>query len=90
MLPWTVGPAANGKKFGENFTVQGLFPEAASTYFPLAHFSIGGDDFNPLRIDFGDPTFLNLNNTGKWNPLWVVLSENYTSTDWVSSQFHGQ
>ena len=86
ILPWEVGPAANipaGKKFGENFTVQGLFP-AATTYFPFAHFSMGGDDFNPQRINFGDPTILNLDNTQKWNPLWVVFPENYTSEDWVS------
>jgi len=82
IVPWTVGEPANdlSGKVGENFTVQGY---SASTYFPLAFFSMGGDGFNPLKIDWGNPTFLNLNNTGKWNPLWVVFPENYTSTDWA-------
>jgi FtsP/CotA-like multicopper oxidase with cupredoxin domain len=85
ILPWTVGPPSNvpdGKTFGEAFTVQGKFP-GATTYFPFAHFSMGGDDFHPQRISFGDPTILNLNNTEIWNPLWVVFPENYTSEDWV-------
>lgn len=51
--------------------------------YPLAFASVGGEDFNPQYVDYGNPTFLNLNNTGKWNPLWVVFPENYTSTDWV-------
>jgi hypothetical protein len=50
---------------------------------------MGGDDFNPLKIDYGNPIFLNLNYTGKWNPLWVVFPENYTNTDWVSSKLLG-
>ena len=84
VVPWTVGEPANDPsgEVGENFTVQ--FKPGQDTIFPLAKFSMGGDDFNPLRIDYGDPTFLNLNYTGKWDPLWVVFPENYTSTDWVS------
>ena len=83
VLPWTVGGPANGPKggLGEDFTVQA---SRIPTIFPLAIFSMGGDDFNPLRIDYGNPTFLNLDYTGKWPPLWVVTAENYTSTDWVS------
>ena len=91
ILPWTVGPPANvpdGKTFGEAFTVQGKFP-AATTFFPFAHFSMGGDHFHPQRISFGDPTILNLNNTQDWNPLWVVFPENYKSEDWVSYQLYG-
>jgi Multicopper oxidase len=89
ILPWTVGPPANDPsgKVGENLTVQ--FQPGKSTIFPLAKFSMGGDDFNPLKIDYGNPIFLNLNYTGKWNPLWVVFPENYTSTDWVSSKLLG-
>jgi hypothetical protein len=86
-----VGPPANvpdGKRFGEDFTVQSMFP-GTSTYFPFAHFSMEGDDFNPLKINFGNPTFLNLNNDKKWNPLWVVFPENSSSTDWVSYQLCG-
>jgi hypothetical protein len=86
VLPWTVGTPINDPsgKVGENFTVEG---GNAITFYPLAFFSMGGDQHNPLRVDYGNPTFLNLNNTGPWNPLWVVFPENYTSKDWVSPQF---
>jgi hypothetical protein len=84
ILPWTVGPPVNSPPgdgdTGQNFTVQG---KVAPTYFPLAFFSLGGNNFNPLKIDWQDPTFLNLENPGPWNPSWVVFPENYTSTDWV-------
>ena len=84
ILPWTVQkPPSNDPAggVGENFTVQ--FKPNQGSIFPLAKFSMGGDDFNPLRIDYGDPTFLNLNYTGKWDPLFVVFPENYTATSWV-------
>ena len=84
IVPWTVGKPSNDPSgsIGENFTVQ--FKPKQDTIFPLAKFSMGGEDFNPIRIDYGDPTFLNLNYTGKWNPLWVVFPETYTDKDWVS------
>jgi hypothetical protein len=68
-------------KVGENFTVKN---GDAPTFYPWASFSMGGDQHDPLRIDYGNPTFLNLNNSGPWNPLWVVFNENYTGKDWVS------
>ena len=83
ILPWTVAkPPANDPNggIGENFTVQ--FKDSPLV-FPLAKFSLAGDDFNPLQIDYGNPTFMHLNYTGKWDPLWVVTPENYTSTSWV-------
>ena len=85
IVPWTVGTPANDPsgQIGENLTVQ--LKGGQSTIFPLALFSMGGDDFNPLQIDYGDPTFLNLNYTGKWDPLWVVFPESYKDTDWVST-----
>ena len=60
--------------------------------FPLAFFSMGGgdDEYNPLKIDYSNPMFLNLNYSGKFNPLWVVFPENYTDTDWVSSKLLGR
>lgn len=90
IVPWTVGPPANDPSggVGENLTVQ--FQANQNTIFPLAKFSIGGDDFNPLRIDYGNPTFLHLNYTGKWNPLWVVFPESYTEKDWVSFKLRVQ
>ena len=82
--PWTVGPPANTLEgsIGQNFVVQ--FVPNQQTVYPLAKFSMFGDDFDPLRINYGDPSFLHLNYTGVWNPKWVVIPENYTDTDWVS------
>ncbi|KAJ9613018.1 hypothetical protein H2200_002959 [Cladophialophora chaetospira] len=82
IVPWTVGPSANAPadEIGESFTVQA---KPSPDIFPLAIFSIGGDDFSPLMTEYSDPTFLKLNYTGKWNPLSVVIVENYTSTDWI-------
>ena len=51
--------------------------------YPLASWTLTGADFNPFAIDYSDPTFLKLNYSGKWDPLWVVLTENYTASDWV-------
>ncbi len=83
ILPWAVGPSANAPPdgIGETFTVQA---KKDPHIYPLAVFSMGGDDFNPLFTDYNEPTFFKLNYTGKWDPLSVVLVENYTSTDWVS------
>jgi Multicopper oxidase len=92
ILPWSVSRTpANviSHMVGEEFTVQ-LRQGHPETIFPLAAFSMGGDDFNPLHIDYENPTFLHLNNTGKWNPAWVVIPENFTSKDWVSLDLVGQ
>lgn len=84
ILHWNVSKTPRNDNYGsigENMTVQ---IGGGGTIYPLAFASVGGEDFNPLVVDYGNPTFLNLNNTGKWNPLWVVFPENYTSADWVS------
>ncbi|KAF2729978.1 hypothetical protein EJ04DRAFT_501328 [Polyplosphaeria fusca] len=90
ILEWQVGDPINldkGKpddKYGEKFSV--TFGKA-QTMFPFALFSMGGDDskdeFVPLRVDYSNPTFMNLGNTGRWNPQWVVIPENYGPSDWV-------
>lgn len=83
VLHWNVPRKPKNDKFGsigENMTVQ---RNDASTIYPLAFASVGGEDFNPIATNYGNPTFLNLNSTGKWNPLWVVFPENYTDKDWV-------
>lgn len=89
VLKWNVSKtAANDPRgnVGENLTVIG-FNRDPSLY-PLASFSMGlKEDFNPLYIDYGNPTFLNLNYTGDWNPEWVVIPENYTAKDWVRAEF---
>lgn len=81
-----ITPPANDPQghIGENFTVQ--FRNSPDI-FPLAKFSMGGDNFNPLQINFGDPTFLHLNYTGLWPPLWVVFPESYGDDSFVSSMF---
>ena len=84
IVPWNVSKTPKNDEsgsIGENMTVQRY---SGGTIYPLAFASVGGEDFDPLGVDYGNPTFLNLNNTGKWNPLWVVFPEDYKSTDWVS------
>ena len=92
ILKWKVGKAVNVEQgeVGEKFSVTAT-DKTASTMFPFAIFSMGGDDskdeFIPLRVDYANPTFLNLNNTGRWNPQWVVIPEDYNQKDaWVSAQ----
>ena len=83
-VPWFVGRAVNGND-GEEFDV--TFNNQALP-FPLARFSLeptSTPGFTPLQINYSDPIFLHLDNpTGKWPQHWVVVPENYTSTDWVS------
>ena len=78
---WQVGQPANGD-LGENLTV--VFKEEP-TIFPLALASIGGDNFNPMYLDYSKPTFLNLKYSGLWDPLLVVFKEDYTNASWVSA-----
>ena len=84
VLKWRVGSPSNGNT-GEEHDV--VFNPTAKP-FPLARFSLelpSSSTFNPLRIDYSDPTFLHLNNTGSWPSQWVIVPENYKSTDWVGS-----
>ena len=73
-LPWTVGKAANDPygKVGENLTVQ--FKGDQGTIFPLAKFSMGGDDFNPLRIELRKPDVLESKLHRKMAPLMGRVS----------------
>lgn len=84
VVPWNVSAPVNNGGKGESLFV--THPKDPPAIFPLASWSLGGDgkDFVPLEIDYGNPTFLNLNYSGKWNPNWVVYPENYTNTSWVS------
>ena len=87
VFPWTVGEPSNAPTNGVGEVLSVKFSDDGSSIFPLAFASLDGSEvspFNPLRIDYGDPTFLHLNYTGKWNPSWVIIPENYTSQDWVS------
>ena len=80
-----ITPPANDPEghIGENLTVN--FKRVPSL-FPLAFASMGGDGdaFNPMQISYSDPTFLHLNFTGEWPPLWVVYPENFTDESFVS------
>ncbi|KAL8707775.1 MAG: hypothetical protein Q9220_007227 [cf. Caloplaca sp. 1 TL-2023] len=85
VLPWKVGPAANNQTSpaGQQNDVEGVFNPAPSEIFPLAKFSLGTREFLPFQIDYSDPTFLHLNYTGQWNPLRVLINENYTADKWI-------
>ena len=41
----------------------------------------------PMRVDYPDPTFLNLDPAKQeqkpWPELWRIVPENYTKNDWV-------
>ncbi|KAI4162072.1 MAG: hypothetical protein LQ342_004242 [Letrouitia transgressa] len=89
ILPWKVGPAANNKTHstGDQNVVE-ISNGLQSEIFPLARFSLGTEKFLPFQIDYEDPTFLHLNYTGQWNPLRVMILENYTSTDWIHLHGH--
>lgn len=79
---WTVGSPTKEEK-GLNVNL-----DFTSKPFPLAGFSIGGQDFNPLRINYSNPMILNLTWKGDWEKQLVVFPENYTATDWVSDFKH--
>jgi Multicopper oxidase len=86
-LPWFVGDASNGDD-GQEFDVT-LAPDSyRNPKFPVATFSLepqGASGFTPLQIDYDNPIFLHLDDfTDTWPDRWVVIPENYTSTDWVS------
>lgn len=81
ILEWQVGNPANAGQ--EEDVILNL----KNPSYPLAAFALQpgtfGSTFVPLRIDYGDPTFLHLNNTKPWPSQWVVIPENYTDKDWV-------
>jgi hypothetical protein len=81
VVPWQVG-----KDPAKEETQLEVQLKKDPNIFPLALFSIGGDDFNPLAIDYSSPMALHFNYDGLWNPRWVVYPEDYNPTDWVS--FH--
>ena len=85
MVPWKIGSPANGNVTGENETVT-INPSGGIPGFRLAMFALNPSSqsvWTPLQVNYGDPTFLHLNNTGPWNSSAVVLPEDFTATDWV-------
>lgn len=85
IVPWQVGSAVNDPlgKVGENITVQLVFGPSAPFHYPWAFASMGGEDYNPMLIDYGDPTFLHLQYAGKWSSLWNVFPEEHSQDEWV-------
>lgn len=93
-VPWYVGkPPANGlaSEWGERFDAT-VKEKGGTEKFPLAAWSLEPNKapaWNPLQIDYKNPTFLNLDNLEKskhfvdWPKSWVVVPENYTAKDWV-------
>lgn len=80
-FPWQVGQSP--AKVEDDLSINLGFG-SRPVPFPLAGFSIGGVAYNPLRINYSNPTILNLTWEGAWFDEWVVYPENYTSSDWVS------
>lgn len=86
IVPWQVGPAANGR---EEFNIR-LGVGQGGQGFPLALFSFQEAPsapfaFSPMQIDYGDPSILHLIQSPNFMPAkWVVVPENYQSDDWVS------
>jgi hypothetical protein len=88
VLPWKVQrPPQNGPPGGDGEVFDVLRNGSAnvSNYFPLAKWSLAENQpFNPIRVDYRDPTFLNLDHRGEWNPLLNMVEENFTNKAWVS------
>ncbi|KAF9869862.1 hypothetical protein CkaCkLH20_12661 [Colletotrichum karsti] len=83
VVPWTVGQPANGKA-DDNFNVSLLHGEGPYGTSFISLDRAGSDKQDPFQTDYGNPTFLNLDNVqGKWPVGWVVVPENYTDNDWV-------
>ncbi|KAK3395258.1 multicopper oxidase-domain-containing protein [Podospora didyma] len=84
ILPWTIGNPSNA---GQEHDVVSNFVNPDPKLGPAAKFSMEpttfGSTFLPLRIDFDNPTFLHLNNTGDWPERWIIVPENYTDKDWI-------
>ena len=86
IYPWIVGEPINtlhGQDYGQDFGV--AFDQEARPKYPLAQWTLSNDSegFSPIRVDYENPTFLNLDHTGNWNPLFRIVPEDYNSTDWV-------
>ncbi|KAL0932593.1 multicopper oxidase [Colletotrichum truncatum] len=83
IVPWTVGKPANGKT-GEDFNVSFLQGEGQYGTAFISLDRAGSKSQDPFQTNYGNPTFLNLENVGdKWPVGWVVVPENYTENDWV-------
>jgi hypothetical protein len=88
VLEWSVGSPSNLHGGGEHDVILNQNRTETDKFYPLARFALDPSDlskFVPLRVDYDDPTFLHLNNTGKWPQQWVIVPEDYADNDWVCS-----
>lgn len=85
ILPWQVEDP-NSILEGEQFNLS-LKDKATKKPYPLAAWTLvsNTETFSPIRVDYSDPTFFHLDNTGDWDPLWRIVPENYNSKQRVSS-----
>ncbi|KAK0714042.1 multicopper oxidase-domain-containing protein [Lasiosphaeria miniovina] len=88
VVAWDVTKPSNNGGQGENEEIS--FKNLSPKPFPLAGFALNPttlQNWTALQVNYSDPTFLNLNNTGPWKPsAMVVLEDNLTSTDWIFLQ----
>lgn len=88
-VPWRIGQPANditvaGEKYDVEFKGRPNIP-----HYPMAHFALRGPNdppgtFNPLQINYSDPTIFHLDRPVSENPKeWVIIPENYRADQWV-------
>ena len=71
----------NGSDDGEEFIISPFVPDKSS--YPLASFSLEkGELFNPIRVNYTNPSFLRLTDK-TWPKIERVVLENYTDDSWV-------
>lgn len=87
IVPWIVGKASNDKAT-QHFDLN-IQPNGLPKPYPLSFFALEptfAPGFNPLQINYSDPSFLHLNSSATSYPKqWVVIPEDFTSEDWVGS-----
>ena len=81
-LLWTVGKPINGPK-GEESTLS--LNSSNPRDYPLASWALNGEPeaFKPTRVNYLDPTFLHLDNTGDWDQSSRIMPADYKEKDWV-------
>ena len=85
IVEWQVKAPANrrGKTPGEMLEV---ILNATGGEWPLGIFSLNlrtSNDFTPFRINYDEPTLLNIDNAEELPESYVIVPEDYTDKDWV-------
>ena len=89
ILPWQVKDPINGKN-GQSFDFWNGPPQGTPKTYPLSEWTLTNETegFVPLRVNYSKPTFLRLDQKDAWDPELRMVSENYTSQDWVGFALH--